>query len=141
MKQFITRTFITLALIAAGLGVTAQAQVSHVIKVNIPFTFTVGDKDFPAGEYSLAQPLQHFLVLRNARGNVIAHAFTQSVESLTPADATKVKFYAANGQHTLAEVWQQQNISGERLYLDKPRINVSITRSNEAPVSPKGNRP
>ena len=67
MKPLITRmltSLLTIVLLAAG---SAYAQSPAVIKVNIPFEFALGDKIFPAGDYSIVQPLQHFLVLRDAR--------------------------------------------------------------------------
>jgi hypothetical protein len=42
---------------------SALAQSTAVIKVNIPFEFSLGDRTFQPGDYSLVQPMQHFLGL------------------------------------------------------------------------------
>src|SRR5262249_41848104 len=79
MKQFVTRTLTSLLLIVVWAAGSAYAQSSAVIRVNIPFDFSVGSQDFPAGKYSVVQPLQHFVVLRNDRGQSIAAAFTSGL--------------------------------------------------------------
>jgi hypothetical protein len=58
----------SLMLLIASAAGSANAQSAQSIKVNIPFAFSFADKTFPAGNYSLFEPLQHFLVLRDARG-------------------------------------------------------------------------
>jgi len=59
MKQLIARTLTSLLLAVGFLAGIANGQAtSWVVKVNIPFEFNVGNKTFPAGSYSLAQPLQ-----------------------------------------------------------------------------------
>jgi hypothetical protein len=119
----------------------AQAQSTSVIKVNVPFEFNFGDRTFPAGEYSLVQPMQHLLVLRDSRGHYIAQAFTGGIESLTPADATKLKFSNSDGQHVLTEVWQKLDSSGQRLYPAKNSTNFAKHRSTEAREASEGSQP
>ena len=109
MKQLIARTLTSLLLAVGFLAGTANGEAtSWVVKVNIPFEFNVGNKTFPAGSYSLVQPLQHFLVLRDSRGQTVASVFTQGIESNAPMAAAKLRFDSVAGQHTLTEVWQQQ---------------------------------
>ena len=51
---------------AVGMG---QAQIGgDVLKVKVPFNFTVGTQTFPAGEYSLKPLLPHTMLLRNQAG-------------------------------------------------------------------------
>ena len=141
MKHLIVRTLTSLMLVVAGLT-AAQAQSTSVIKVNVPFEFNFGDRVFPAGEYSLVQPMQHLLVLRDSRGRSIAQAFTGGIESLTPADATKLKFSNSDdGQHVLTEVWQKLDSSGQRLYPAKNSTNFDKHRSTEAREASEGSQP
>ena len=119
MKSFIARTFASLLFVVAGLVVSAPAQTVSSIKVSIPFEFTFGDKTFPAGNYYLVQPAEHFLVLRDSQGKSLAEVITQDIESYRPADATKLKFYSSNGKYTLAEVWHGESYSGAELYKAK----------------------
>jgi hypothetical protein len=142
MKQMIARTLTSLLLIVVWLAATARAQSTPwVIKVNIPFEFNVGDQAFPAGSYSLVQPLQHLLVLRDARGQTIASAFSGGIDSPTPMASTKLKFDSFGGRHILSEVWQQQQSTGERLYPTKRRTTFAKRRSAEARETAEGSQP
>src|SRR5262245_8147903 len=104
MKNLFTLSLTILGLMVVGLAMTAAAQSSAVIKANIPFDFNFGGKSFPAGEYSIVQPLQHVLALRDSQKHVIAQTFTGGIESITPAETTKLKFYSRDGQYYLSEV-------------------------------------
>lgn len=147
MKQLIRHTMALLLLTIVSVAGTAYAQSGTVIKVNVPFEFRFGDQTFPAGTYSLVRPLpyyEHFVTLRNARGNTIASAFTSAVESSTAPDASKLKFYSVDGQRVLSEVWQQYNNSGEKLAAitnAKPRSYVAKDRSREAGLTAEGSQP
>jgi len=115
MKHLIARTLTTFAgLILMWLPGMAHAQ--STIKVNVPFEFAIGDKIAPAGEYFVVEPLQHFLELRDARGYVVASAFTHEVESASVSSKPRLTFYVSGGQHRLAQVWQEGDYSGEQLY-------------------------
>ena len=139
MKNLIARTLTLLML--AVLGVTmASAQTTSVIKVNVPFEFNFAARTFPAGEYTLMQPMQHLLVLRDARGRSIAQTFTGGIESLAPADATKLKFVNRDGQYVLTEVWENLDSSGQRLYPSKNNANLA-RRSTEARAAAEGSQP
>ena len=142
MKQLIARTLTSLLLVVVWLAATVQAQSTPwIIKVRIPFEFNVGDQTFPAGDYSLTQPLQHLLVLRDARGQTIASVFTGGIDSPTPVASTKLKFDSFGGRHILAEVWQQQQSTGERLYPAKQRTTFAKGRSTEARETAEGSQP
>ena len=139
MKNLIARTLTLLMLAVLGLTM-ASAQTTSVIKVNVPFDFTFADRTFPAGEYSLIQPMQHLLVLRDARGYSIAQSFTGGIESLSAADATKLKFVNQDSQYVLTEVWESLDSSGQRLYPSRNNANL-VRRSTEARVAAEGSQP
>jgi hypothetical protein len=141
MKQLVARTLMLLTLAVMGLTMTSQAQITSVIKVNIPFEFNFAGRTFPAGEYSLMRPMQHLLVLRDSRGHSIAQTFTGGVESLTPADATRLKFSNSDGQYVLTEVWQNLDSSGQRLYSTKSSTTIAKHRSTEAREASEGSQP
>jgi hypothetical protein len=141
MKNLIARILAFLTLVVLGLTMTASAQSTSVIKVNVPFEFSFADRTFPAGEYTLMQPMQHLLVLRDARGHSIAQAYTSGVESLTPADATKLKFTSRGGQYVLTEVWENLDSSGQRVFPSKSNTTLAKHRSTEAREASEGSQP
>ena len=104
MKQLITRTLTSLMLAVVWLATTAPAQSTPlVIKVNIPFEFSIGDRTFPPGDYSLVQPLQHLLALRDARGQTIASVFTSGIESSSAPAISSVGCFRACNQWMLVQ--------------------------------------
>ena len=143
MKQLAARiltSLLTIVLCSAG---SAYAQNPSVIKVNIPFGFSLGDKTFQPGEYSLVQPLQHFLVLRNARGQAIASTFTNGLELSAAPVVSTLKFRSVGGQYVLTEVWQQDRSDADQLrYPGTKRQNyVATHRSAEAYRTAEGSQP
>ena len=129
MNNLIARTLMSVMFAVMALAATSPAQSIQVMKVNIPFEFSFGGTSFPAGAYSLVQPRQHFLELRDSQEHFIAQVLTGGVYSRTPAASTQLKFYSSNGQHILAEVWERQESSGERLYQPKPAVDSMKRRS------------
>ena len=90
------------------------------MKAHIPFEFTVGNKTFPAGDYSITQPTQRVLAVRDDRGHMIATVFVHDVESRGPM-STLLRFKLVDGQYSLAEVWSQDGSStGQQLAQAKP---------------------
>ena len=142
MKQLIARTLTSLMLVVVWLAATAQAQSTPlVIKVKIPFEFSIGDRTFPPGYYSLVQPLQHLLALRDARGQTIASALTIGIESSAAPATGKLKFSSVAGQYVLSEVWQQDSHLGQKLFATKSRSTFAKHRSTEARETAEGSQP
>jgi hypothetical protein len=141
MKNLIARTFMAVMFAVVALAGTSPAQSIQVIKVNIPFEFSFGDHSFPAGEYSLVQPRQHFLELRDSKEHFIAQVLTGGVYSRTPATSTKLTFYSSNGRHVLAEVWERQESSGERLLQTKRALDTAKRHSTEGRDATQGGQP
>jgi hypothetical protein len=142
MKQLIARTLTSLMLVVVWLAATAQAQSTPlVIKVNIPFEFNIGDQTFPAGAYSLVQPLQNFVALRDARGRTIASAFTSGLESSTAQVNSKLTFTSVAGQNVLSEIWRQDSHLGQKLLATRNHSNFAKRRSPEARETAEGSQP
>jgi hypothetical protein len=141
MKHLIARFLTSLMLVVMGLPLLAHAQIEQVVKTNIPFAFNFANKTFPAGDYTLVQPLQNLLVLRDARGKAIAQTLANGVDSVTASDATKLKFYSKDGQYFLTEVWRQADSSGMSVYPAPSRTNVAMHRSTEARSTAEGSQP
>jgi hypothetical protein len=116
MKPFITRLLTTLAIAIAGLAVAAPANAAPVLKVKIPFAFTFGNKNFPAGDYSLAQPIRDFLVLRDSRGYPVGQVLIEGVGVHAPGVPPKLRFYSTGGSYILSEVWGQDDFIDHHIH-------------------------
>lgn len=143
MIQLIRCTFTSLVFAAVWLAGTAYAQsAKRVIKVHIPFEFNIGEKTFPAGDYSVTQPLQDFLALRNAGGQTIASTFTHPVASSTAPEKPALRFYFSGSQHTLAEVWQPEDGAlGQQLPATKSRAAVAKQHTVDTEAITTGTKP
>jgi hypothetical protein len=141
MQQLMKRVFTSLLLVVVFGAAGTYAQSPAVMQFNIPFTFSVGDKTFPPGRYSIVQPMQHFLVLRDERGQTIASTLTQGIESLTVPAISKLRFKSVDGQNVLSEVWRQDDSLGQRLHPVANRTYTGKRRSPEARQTAEGSQP
>jgi hypothetical protein len=86
-----------------GMAGTACAATGTFVKVNIPFEFSVGDRTFPAGEYSLTQLRPDIVALYDSRGHNVDIALAYAQTNFEPPTETKVKFEVVGGRHMLSE--------------------------------------
>ena len=108
--------------IAIGLGMlfatvsAAQAQEVRV-KADVPFAFTVGGKELPAGNYFLTSSgvSDTALVIRNEDQNATALTVTNSCRKLDPASSTKLVFHRVGDQYFLYQIWTEGNSAGRQL--------------------------
>src|SRR5258708_28260472 len=82
-------------LLVVGMG---HAQIGgDVIKVKLPFNFSIGTQRFPAGEHSLKPLLPNTMLLRNQAGQTLTSIATNSVESTEALGSTKLVFNSYGG--------------------------------------------
>lgn len=104
MKKQISRALLGLAA-ALALAVAANAQVLHRVVVQIPFDFVAGEKQLPAGRYTVrrvSSDAESALVIRSEDGRTAALVLTNRGEA-NPRTAALV-FRQRGGSHFLAEV-------------------------------------
>ncbi len=96
MKRYLT-LIITILMFLAVATVTAEAQVfgAQRMRARIPFSFDVGQKTLPAGEYTITvlnpNSDRKVLQIRSANGKLSALIHTTGVNTGT-ADDTKLVF-------------------------------------------------
>jgi hypothetical protein len=90
----------------------AHAQRSTgplVLRFSVPFSFTVTDTTFPAGEYEVRQPTQFILTLRNVENQASAMEQVEPAASIADGRA-KTVFHRYEGAYFLAAIsdgsWQ-----------------------------------
>jgi hypothetical protein len=110
--------------LTAGIG---HAQYEHqIMAVKIPFDFSIGKQSFPAGEYTLKRSLQHTMLLRNQRGQVLTSIATNSVESREAPRSVKVVFNGYSGRYFLGQIWEAGNSNGQQVI--KSPVEIEIAR-------------
>jgi hypothetical protein len=109
---------IAMTMIAVGTPAKAQS-LEYKITANIPFDFTVADKKFQAGEYSLgrSQPSSGDTLVRisSKDGHANINRWTIPVERLTSNDKATLIFHRYGDQYFLFQVWPAGASTGRLL--------------------------
>jgi hypothetical protein len=128
------RIFVSLFLFAAATSLFAQMDLRPLIKVNVPFQFSVGERSLPAGEYliSAVQP-ERTIRIRSVHGTSSAILAVMPLYKVRPAEKTCLKFHHYNGAYFLAEVETAgQDVSRT---LPKGKLEMEIARKDATPES------
>ena len=115
--------------------------VSRAIKVSVPFTFDVGDKTFPAGDYSVLQTAPYLLSLRDVQGHVLANLLTGSLERAESHGPAKLDFYVDGDRHVLARVWQEHELLGHQVSPSKRSTYLAKRRNTRIQAAAEGSQP
>lgn len=141
MKKLIARILIPLSLTVLLLAGAATAQYEQrTFKVSTPFEFSVNDKVFPAGDYTVVRATPSRVELRDSQGRVLASVITHSVESQTAPRFSKLAFSTADGGHALTQIWLENERVGYELASPKTATIAARRQSHgTAPVTRGGN--
>jgi hypothetical protein len=117
MKKQSLRIFLMLSLVSILAAANAQAQSANREQTaNIPFSFTVGDKTFAAGSYTveLVNPRTDPspLVIKSETGRSKKVVLTNPVRTAKAQASARLVFNRYGDQYFLAQVWTHGDISG-----------------------------
>jgi hypothetical protein len=101
MKRMTAIAFFTLASILGVGSAFAQVQ-SREVRATMPFDFTVGNKQLPAGTYSIARAKDDTIQIHNRRGNLVV--MTLASENSSPSAGCVLDFDKYAGQNFLHAV-------------------------------------
>jgi len=128
-RQSYTRRTIILGMLVMLAVSMAHAQIGgDVLKVKVPFSFSVGTQTFPAGEYSLKPLLPDTMSLRNQAGQVLTNIGTNSVESSEVQKSVKLVFHGYDGHFFLAQIWKEGDNIGRELI--KSPVEIEMARKH-----------
>jgi hypothetical protein len=124
-QSYVLRKMMLATLLVLAVGM-AHAQIGgEVLKVKIPFSFTVGTQTLPAGEYNLKPLLPHTMLLRNQSGQVLTSIATNSIESKEVPRSVKLVFNGYGGQYFLAQIWRAGDSIGQELIKSSNEIEMA----------------
>lgn len=130
MKKQILRSFLISGVLAILSVSSIQAQTSNRQTADIPFEFSVGDKAFPAGHYSVTRLNPHSdkaaLVIKSEDGRLSKIVLTTPIEAGRTQESAKLVFSRYDNQYFLTEVWTPADSTG--LGLKKSRSERSLAR-------------
>jgi hypothetical protein len=122
-----------LFVLAAILLVPAVRAQQQPVKADVPFDFVVGDRAYPAGEYTLKSALENSGIIRLDNTQEIMGSFISSnrCENRAPSNETKLVFHRMGGHYFLYQVWVAGSLTGREF--PKGRIEVQLAQNHETP--------
>ena len=135
MKKEVVKGFTKLGLlvimimIAAGTSAKAQS-LEYKLTANIPFDFTVADKQFQAGEYTFGRAQQTagdtIVQISSRKLHANINRFTIPVVRLTAKNEGTVVFHRYGNEYFLFQVWPAGANTGRAL--PKSRSEKDVAR-------------
>ena len=130
MKKQTLRRFTVLSFLLMLTAVTVSAQ-SKRIRVIMPFSFIVGQKTLPAGEYNLEpnrEGSDYVWLLQNRDGHATVLFATDLTRTSEPQEETRLVFHKYGGQYFLSQIWTQGETAGRELPM--PRLEHQLAKNS-----------
>jgi len=107
------RTLITIWLLFTAATLFAQTESQRLMKVNIPFAFSVEDHSMPAGEYLvLTVTPERSIRIVSADGKHSATVNTLPNYAKSPSETSRLVFHNYGDEYFLSQVWTAgQNVA------------------------------
>jgi hypothetical protein len=125
LKNF---TMFSLLLMLTAVSVAAQSERSKI--TNIPFSFNVGEKTLPAGEYTVEPNRRDYdkvWLVQSRDGHSSALFTTMPVRASETQEKTKFVFHKYGDQYFLSQIWTPGGNSGRELLM--PRLERELAKN------------
>lgn len=110
-KQALTFVGVLSLLLMAG-----SAFAQQRVQSDVPFSFTINKTVLPAGAYTISPIGDTGVAVLKGDDNKVVSMMPHAVQSLNPADRTKLVFHCYGREHCfLYEVWVQGETRGRQL--------------------------
>src|SRR5260370_17892055 len=122
MKKQTLRRFTVLSFLLMLTAVTVSAQ-SKRIRVIMPFSFIVGQKTLPAGEYDLEpnrKDSDNVWLLQNRDGHATVLFATNTVRASETQEEARLVFHRYGRKSFLSPIWTQAETADRALL--RPRL-------------------
>lgn len=130
MKKQVLRSFLIFGVLAIFAVSPSQAQTGSGQTADIPFEFSVGDRTFPAGHYSVSrlnpQSDKAVLAIKSRDGRMSKIVLTTPIEGARAPETAKLVFSRYDDQYFLTEVWAPADSTGRGL--QKSRSERTLAR-------------
>ena len=147
MKKQASILLMTLSLLGAMAVGSAYPQSVEKFVVNIPFSFSLGDKTFPAGRYRVepisfsGATLNSKLVIRSTDGDNSTIVSTLPIQASEMQDQSKLIFNRYGDQYFLSQVWTAGNGAGRKVRESRIEQRLAENSENSQVVSVVANQP
>ncbi len=133
MKRNLLSLAMSLALLMSA---AAQAQTTHM-KVTVPFEFTAGNVQLPAGDYQVEAtgpwggPTLSVHNVNSKAGSVV---LSNACRSQKPMANAKLVFYRYGHEYFLAEVWNRNSFVGSQIKINPRQTELAKNQSKDQVV-------
>jgi hypothetical protein len=114
------------ALTVLLMATAAQAQQTAV-KADVPFDFVVGDRAYPAGEYTIKSMSDNGIPVRidSTQEGAMGIALSNACVGSGPANSTKLVFHRLGDHYFLYQIWTEGNSAGREFAKSKAEVQVA----------------
>jgi hypothetical protein len=134
MKKQSLRMVVILSFLMILSVSSAQAQSGRQMSAKIPFSFRVGNKTFPAGEYGVTrlnpESDKAALAIKSIDGRMSKVILAMPVQAHAPSESAKLVFTRYEDQYFLSQIWTPADNTG--LELPKSRSERQLLARNLA---------
>ena len=139
MKKQAIKAFVLLSLLLSLSAIYGYAQSQTLVrKVKIPFDFTMGDKNFPAGVYSVTRVNQEKVMLRlsSEDGGESINIVTNPVQAKEAPKIGKLIFHRYGETYFLSQIWESDDTQGRQLLKSRTERSIGrdLTQRGEGPA-------
>ena len=140
MKKQSLRIVVILSFLMILVVSSAQAQASREMTAKIPFSFSVGDKTFPAGEYSVTRlnpsSDKAALAIKSADGRLSKVVLTMPVRASELRESAKLVFTRYEDQYFLSQIWTPADNTGLELPVSRSERTLLARNTNAGEPAP-----
>ena len=115
-----------MTLIVAFAVATPMVHAQTIMKANVPFAFSVGQQQLPAGAYAVRE-LGGATLIENKDGNEKSLTMYQSAGP-SKADETKLVFHKIGDHYFLYQIWS--SVRGQGQELPESKLEKKMAASN-----------
>ena len=104
------------------------AQSTQTMKAQIPFGFVVGNRTFPAGEYTVG-PAGAVLQIRSTDGKKSIYALHRSVQRPVTESQWRLVFNQYGDTYFLSELWRPGDNTGQQLVMSSHERELAQSKA------------
>ena len=121
-----TRTLITIVLLFTAVSLFAQTENRQLMKVNIPFNFTVDNQTLPAGQYYvLSVTPERSIRLASTDGKHSAMVSDLPNYASSPSPSSRRVFHRYGNEYFLAQVWTAGDNVARNPFVSKRAMEIA----------------
>jgi hypothetical protein len=125
-----TRTLITIVLLFTAATLFAQIESRPLMKVNVPFSFTVDNQTLPAGVYFVKTVTpEHSILLVSADRKHSTIVNDLPNYAMSPSADSRLVFNKYGGEYFLTQVWAKGENVARNPYISKRAIELAQSGS------------